>query len=115
MAKKSKISYPTKFTINEMISHVALKNNISKSQAKVIWEDVFDVISNGVLKGERTPVGNFGKMYIKIKPATKARKGRNPLTGEEITIKAKPATKVPKFTFSKNYKELSKKAKVKKS
>jgi nucleoid DNA-binding protein len=27
------------------------------------------------------------------KPATKARKGKNPFTGEEITIKAKPASR----------------------
>ncbi|MFO0894111.1 MAG: HU family DNA-binding protein [Phycisphaerales bacterium] len=33
------------------------------------------------------------KMTTVIKPATKARPGKNPFTGEEITIKAKPASR----------------------
>ena len=33
------------------------------------------------------------KLKTVQKPATKARKGRNPFTGEEITIKAKPASR----------------------
>ena len=42
----------------------------------------------------------------------KARKGRNPFTGEEIQIAAKPETKVPKITFAKAFKEIVLKAKV---
>ena len=43
-------------------------------------------------------VGEFnflGLMKLKTvnKPATKARKGRNPFTGEEVMFKAKPASK----------------------
>jgi len=38
----------------------------------------------------------------------------NPLNGQEIKIPARPATKVPRFTFSKTFKELALKAKVKK-
>ena len=43
-------------------------------------------------------VGEFNfnglvKLRTVDKPATKARKGRNPFTGEEITIKAKPASR----------------------
>ena len=34
------------------------------------------------------------KMLVKTKPATKARKGVNPFTGEEMMFKAKPASKV---------------------
>ena len=32
------------------------------------------------------------QLTVKVKPASKARPGRNPATGEAITIKAKPAT-----------------------
>jgi hypothetical protein len=35
----------------------------------------------------------LAKMRTAIKPATKARKGKNPFTGEEIMIKAKPASR----------------------
>ena len=49
-----------------------------------------------------------GLMKIKVvrKPATKARPGINPFTGEEIMIKAKPARNVVKVTPLKNLKEM---------
>ncbi len=45
------------------------------------------------------------RMKRKSKPATKARKGKNPFTGEEITIKAKPAHNVVKMFPVKTLKE----------
>jgi nucleoid DNA-binding protein len=64
------------------------------------------------MQGSRVPVGNLGKVHAKEKPATSARMGRNPLTGESIKIPAKKATKVPRFTFSKAFKEAVLKAKI---
>jgi DNA-binding protein HU-beta len=112
-AANGRIKYPAKFTAQTMLQYVSEKHDIPRTKAKEILEDVFDVIHAGVVKGERVPVGKFGKLYIKLKPATKARLGRNPITGEEIMIAAKKATKVPKFTFSKSYKDLALKAAVK--
>lgn len=43
-------------------------------------------------------------MTIKTKPATKAKKGRNPFTGEEIMIKAKSARRVVKVRVLKKFK-----------
>ena len=37
-------------------------------------------------------IGNLVQLTVRLKPATKARQGRNPATGEEITIAAKPAS-----------------------
>ncbi len=110
----AKVKYPDKFSNTTITNYVAENNEISKKQAKEIIEDLYDVLSAGAMSGARIPVGNFGKLFIRVKPATKARKGRNPLTGEEITIGPKKATKVPKFSFSKAFKEQAKKAKVKK-
>ena len=111
---KAKVKFPDKFTAQSMANYISEKHGITKAAAKEMIEDVFDVISEGVMKGERVPVGKFGKLFIKVKPATKARMGRNPLTGEEIKIAAKKAKKVPKSSFSKAYKEMALKAKVKK-
>ena len=36
----------------------------------------------------------FAKFVVVKKPATKARKGTNPFTGEEMMFKAKPARKI---------------------
>lgn len=108
-----KISYPEKYTAQTIVKYISEKHAVPRAKAQEIIDDVFDVINTGVIKGQRVPVGKFGKLFIKVKPATKERIGRNPLTGEEITIAAKKATKVPKFTFSKSYKELALKASVK--
>ncbi len=112
--KKAKVQYPEKFSNSAIISYISEKHDIKKADAKELIEDLFDVINAGVMKGERVGLGNFGKLFIRVKPASKARMGRNPLTGEEIKIAAKPATKVPKFSFSKAFKEEAKKAKIKK-
>ena len=106
---------PEKTTLTTMVSYLAEKHDVSRVQMKEIVESMFDVMEAGAMKGERIPVGKFGKLYIKVKPATKSRKGRNPATGQEITIPAKKATKVPKFTFSKVFKEASTKAKITKA
>ncbi|HOO73524.1 MAG TPA: HU family DNA-binding protein [Spirochaetota bacterium] len=113
--KNNKTKLNGKITSTAMAQHIAEKHQLPKKQAKEIIEDLFDVIHAGVMKGERVPIGKFGKIHIRVKPATKARKGRNPLTGQEITIPAKKATKVPKFTFAKNFKEEAIKAKISKN
>ena len=46
------------------------------------------------------------KMVVKKKPATKARKGINPFTGEEMMFKAKPASKTVRVRPLKNLKEM---------
>ena len=45
------------------------------------------------------------RMRVVRKPATKARPGRNPFTGEAMTIKAKPARNVVRATPSKALKD----------
>lgn len=112
--KNNQVKCPAKVTATTMAQHIAEKHQISKKQAKDIIDDLFDVINAGIMKGDRVPVGKFGKIFIRVRPATKARKGRNPLTGQEITIPAKKATKVPKFTFAKSFKEEAVKAKINK-
>ena len=78
------------------------------------WRTSSSCVATGVMRGERVAIGKMGKMFIRVRPARAARMGRNPLNGQEIKIPAKPATKVPRFTFSKTFKELALKAKVKK-
>jgi DNA-binding protein HU-beta len=112
--KKSKVTLPEKFTATAMTAYIAEKHDLPKKQAKEILEDFYDLINAGVMKGERIPIGKIGKLHVRVRPATKARMGRNPMTGEEIKIPAKKATKVPKFSFTKNFKEDVLKAKIKK-
>ncbi|HPG30644.1 MAG TPA: HU family DNA-binding protein [bacterium] len=115
MAKAvAKVKLPDKYTFNSMVAFVAAKGEIPKAKAKSVIEDYLEAINAGVLSGARVPVGNFGKFFVKVRPASPKRKGRNPLTGQEIVIAAKPATKVPKVSFNKAFKESCKKAKLSK-
>lgn len=40
---------------------------------------------------QKVRIGGLVQLTVRVKPAQKARKGRNPATGDEITIAAKPA------------------------
>ena len=113
--KSVKAKYPEKYTVTAIIDYLSKMHEIPKKKTKEIVESLFDVINAGVMRGERVAVGKFGNLYVRIKPRQKARKGRNPQTGEEITIAAKPASKVPKFNFSRNFKETARKAKLQKT
>jgi hypothetical protein len=41
---------------------------------------------------QKVRIGGLVQLTVRVKPAQKKRKGRNPATGEEIDIAAKPAT-----------------------
>ncbi len=112
--KAAAAKLPDKLTGASMIGYLAEKNGLARKDAKQVMEDLFELVATGVMRGERVAIGKIGKMFIRVRPARGPRTGRNPLTGQEITIPAKPATKVPRFTFSKVFKESALKAKVKK-
>jgi len=74
---------------------------------------VFDSLSAQIKKnlGGRGAPGMFTmpglmKMRVVKKPATKARKGTNPFTGEEMMFKAKPASKTVKVAALKGLKDM---------
>ena len=73
---------------------------------------IFDCMSGMMKKelGGRGPgiftVPGLIKVRVVKKPATKARKGTNPFTGEEMMFKAKPARKVVKTTPLKALKDM---------
>ncbi len=109
-----KAAMPDKYTMTTMIADVADKSGISKKQAKDSIESFIEVFTSGMLAGNRVPFGTVGKAYVRERPATKKRMGRNPKTGEDVVIPAKPAVRVPKFTYGKAFKDAAKKAKIKK-
>jgi nucleoid DNA-binding protein len=97
--------HPDQFTMKSMIAYVALKNGTTQKMAKQIVEDFMITVETGVLLGAKVPLGKMGRLFLKKRAALKARVGRNPATGEEITIKSKPEILVPKFSFGKQLKE----------
>ena len=71
----------------------------SKAEADRIVERLFDTIIDSVSKGEQVSVAGFGIFESRER---KARTGRNPRTGESISI---PASKSPKFRPAKMFKD----------
>jgi integration host factor subunit alpha len=58
----------------------------SKKEAADIVETVFDSIKNTLERGEKIKISGFGNFVVRDKGS---RTGRNPQTGEEITISAR--------------------------
>jgi nucleoid DNA-binding protein len=98
---------PDHFTFQSMVKYISAKNGITQKSVRQIIDDYLTMAEAGILLGERIHLGKLGSVFLNVKPSQKARVGRNPATGEEITIKAKPATPVPRFSFSSYLKERS--------
>ncbi|MBW1766322.1 MAG: HU family DNA-binding protein [Deltaproteobacteria bacterium] len=82
----------------ELVSEVA-KVVGTKKQAQEAVDCVISTITKALKKKDTVTLVGFGTFKVDKR---KARKGRNPQTGEEIKIKAK---KVPKFVAGKALKE----------
>jgi nucleoid DNA-binding protein len=100
------------FTTKSMVQYVAKKNGITQTLARQVIDDFLMTAESGALLGERVPLGRLGRIYVGVRPAQKARMGRNPATGEEMLIPAKPESGVPKLSFSKHMKERAAAAEV---
>ena len=72
----------------------------SKKEAAQMVDTVFEVIKESLEEGEKIKISGFGNFVIKEK---RARKGRNPQTGEEIEISSR---KVLTFKPSQTLKKL---------
>jgi len=76
-------------------------NKFYKAQAEIAAEQLKKKGINAI------PIPDLGvKLVLKRKPATKAREGRNPATGEKMMIPAKPARNVVKAVILKKLKEI---------
>jgi DNA-binding protein HU-beta len=84
----------------QFIASLAPHFNGSKKEAAHAVDIVFDSITRTIQKGEDVTINDFGKFK---KVDRKARKGRNPFTGETIQIKA---SKKPRFLPAKALKEI---------
>ena len=82
-------------TKTQVVSYMAEKSNISKKESAAILEDLADLAVKETKRAGQFVIPGIGKL---VKSHRKARKGRNPQTGEEIQI---PAKTVVKFRVSK--------------
>ncbi len=102
--------FPDLFTTRAIVGYLAEKNGVSRKLARQILEDYVSVLESGLLLGHRVPLGRLGKLFLRMRPAAKARVGKNPATGVTITIPARPPRAVPRFSFSRLVKDRSRDA-----
>ena len=83
----------------ELIENIASETQMTKRQVGQIVEMVFSQIRTALQKEERVALTPFGTFVVR---GRKAREGRNPKTGEKITIEAR---NVPAFVAGNALKE----------
>lgn len=93
---------------SEVVSGIADATGLTKKDVNAVFEAMATQIKKSL--GRNGPgaynVPGLMKITVVRKPATKARKGINPFTGEETTFKAKPARNVVKIRPLKNLKDM---------
>jgi nucleoid DNA-binding protein len=115
-AKKAKKAAPVRkitairkpMTKSGIMAEISEKTGLTKKQVSSVLDEMTVLIERHIKKGG---VGQFSlpglmKVEVKRKPATKARKGINPFTGEETVFKAKPARNVVKIRPLKKVKDM---------
>jgi DNA-binding protein HU-beta len=79
-------------TQSQLADAVAERAGLTRGDAKKALTALEDVVLEEIGNAEKVKIGSLVQLTVRLKPAAKARKGRNPATGEEITIAAKPAS-----------------------
>jgi DNA-binding protein HU-beta len=74
------------------LSAVADRAEITRNEAKRLLGVLEEIVLEEIGNAQKVRIGGLVQLTVRVKPAQKARKGRNPATGEEITIAAKPAS-----------------------
>lgn len=93
-------------TKSQMASEVAARSGLSKSQVNEVMNSMAEVVGAEIKAGRPISIPGLVKITLTRKAATPSRPGRNPFTGEAITIKAKPARNVVKVRALKALKEM---------
>jgi nucleoid DNA-binding protein len=111
MAKKkagAAASETKPMTKSEIVAGIAEATGLAKKDVGAVFEAMSVQVKKSL--GKRGPgaytVPGMMKLTVVRKPATKARKGINPFTGEETMFKAKPARNVVKIRPLKNLKDM---------
>lgn len=84
----------------DLVDEVSRVTELSRKDSEVIVETLFDSIIRALKSGDKLEVRGFGSFRIRER---KPRQGRNPKTGEKVSV---PEKKVPYFKPSKELKDL---------
>ena len=107
-SKKQAPAAKTMMTKSAILDEISGNTGLTKKQVFSVFDELTTLIERHIKKGA---VGQFAlpglmKIEVKRKPATKARKGINPFTGQETVFKAKPARNVVRIRPLKKVKDM---------
>ncbi len=84
----------------ELVARVATQTHLTKKQTESIVDVFLTSIIEALGKGEKVELRGFGSFRVRHRPA---RKGRNPKTGDEVSV---PAKRMPFFKAGLNLRDL---------
>lgn len=89
----------------ELIDAIAEKSGLTKRDVGEVVETLFDIVKSTLSSGEKVQLIPFGSFEVRER---QKREGRNPKTGERLTI---PARRVPAFHAGKDLRDAVDRAK----
>ena len=84
----------------DLVEEIATKTGVSKNHTALIVDDLLSTISKALSDGHHLEIRGFGTFKVRER---RARRARNPRSGEEVLV---PAKLVPVFKPSKELKAL---------
>jgi len=94
---------PTK---SEVYSQLSKDTGLPKKELDAVFDSLHNVIRKSLRGNGLFTLPGLMKLKVVAKPATKAREGVNPFTGEKMMFKAKPASKKVRVLPLKNLKAM---------
>lgn len=94
---------PTK---SEILTQISKDTGLSRKQVSAVFDSLDSVMRKSLRGNGLFTLPGLMKLKVVAKPATKAREGTNPFTGEKMMFKAKPASKKVRVLPLKNLKAM---------
>jgi nucleoid DNA-binding protein len=102
------MSAKKRMTKAQVITEIAESSELDKKSVNKVFDGLADLIKKEL--GKKGPgefvIPGLLKLKIRVKPATKERKGLDPFTKQERVFKAKPASKTVRAAALKALKDL---------
>ena len=97
------------FSKSQLIAELVTRSGVSRKEVVAVLELIPNIIEAHLQKSgpESFSWPGLFKIIVIKKPATKARQGINPFTGESMMFKAKPASRRVKVRPLKSLKEMA--------
>lgn len=70
----------------DMVEHIVHSLNLTHQEGRLLVDNFFEELSQNLIEGNEVKLSGFGNFELKDK---RPRPGRNPKTGEEVTISAR--------------------------